>query len=261
MVVAIDIGNTSISFGVLQRERVIRTFSTEVQVPKRILRAQCGKILQKIGKRFPNIECVVICSVVPGVLAVCRRAVSDRLRVRAIVIGQDIKVPMRNNYRNPKQVGQDRLVCAYAAKCLYGQPAIVVDFGTATTFDVVSPRGSYEGGIIVSGIRLSAEALFQKTALLPRISLMKGPRALIGKNTQESILSGIFHGYGAMSCGLIERISRRIKGSPKVIVTGGYTRLMKQYISKKTTIIDKHLVFKGIALVLSQSRRNSTLKF
>jgi type III pantothenate kinase len=253
MILTIDIGNTSVSFGILKGQRVLRTYSTEVRVPLAVLRAECGKILKRINKKFPVVEHAIICSVVPRVLKICERAVSRHLKIKAMIIGRDLKVPMRNNYRNPRQVGQDRLVCAYAAKCLYGQPAIVIDFGTATTFDVVSPRGSYEGGIIVSGIRLSAEALFQKTALLPQINLVRGPRALIGKDTEESILSGIFHGYGAMCCGLIDRISKRIKGSPKVVVTGGYTRLMKNFISPKTTKIDQHLVFKGMALALSQS--------
>lgn len=255
MILAIDIGNTCVSFGVLKAKRVIHTCSTGVRVPQATLRRECGKIFGRVNKKFPAIEQVIICSVVPRALSVCKRAVVRHLKIKPIVIGRDIKVPMKNNYHDPKQVGQDRLVCAYAAKCLYGQPAIIIDFGTATTFDVVSPEGSYEGGIIVSGIRLSAEALFQKTALLPQIRLIRGPRTLIGKNTAESILSGIFHGYGAMCCGLIDRISRRIKGHPKVIVTGGYTRLMKNFILRKTTKIDKDLVFKGMALTLRQSAR------
>ncbi len=252
MILAIDIGNTSVSFGILKGKRVVQVYSTECRVSQSQLRAECGKILNRINRKFPAVQHAVLCSVVPKVLNICEKAVLRHLKINSVVIGRDIKVPMKNNYRNPRQVGQDRLVCAYAAKCLYGQPAVVIDFGTATTFDVISPEGSYEGGIIVSGLRLSAESLFQKTALLPRISSIKGPRTLIGKDTQESILSGIFHGYGAMCCGLIERISKKIKGRPKVIVTGGYTRLMKKFISRKTTKIDKDLVFKGMALLVRQ---------
>ncbi len=250
MILAIDIGNTSVSFGVVRGERVVQTYVTENRVRQPHLRLECGKILIRLHKKFPGIEKVVLCSVVPKVLNICERSVVKHLKIKPIVVGRDIKVPMKNNYRNPRQVGQDRLVCAYAAKCLYGQPAVVIDFGTATTFDVISPKGSYEGGIIVSGIRLSAESLFQETALLPKISTAKGPRTLIGKNTRESIISGIFYGYGAMCCGLIERISKKIRGRPKVIVTGGHTRLMKKYIAKKATKIDKDLVFKGMSLLV-----------
>ena len=257
MILTVDIGNTTVSFGVLRGQRVAEMVTTEISVPKPKLRLELKKILGCIKKKFPNFECAIICSVVPGVLDLCEKAIRQHLKIKPIIVGRDVKVPMKNNYRNPKQVGQDRLVCAYAAKCLYGQPAIVIDFGTATTFDVISRQGSYEGGIIVSGIRLSAESLFQKTALLPKISTIKGPHTLIGKDTQESMLSGIFFGYGVMCCGLIDQIAKKIKGRPKVVVTGGHTRLMKKFISKKATKIDKDLVFKGMGLLHSRKVQNA----
>lgn len=249
MILAVDIGNTTVSFGVLRGKRVIQVYATDIRGSQTRLCLEFKKILGRIKKKFPNMDRAILCSVVPEVLNACEKAISQNLKIETMVIGRDVKVPMKNNYRNPRQVGQDRLVCAYAAKCFYGQPAIVIDFGTATTFDVISRRGSYEGGIIVSGIRLSVESLFQKTALLPKISTIKGPRTLIGKDTQESILSGIFFGYGTMCCGLIEQIARKIKGTPKVVVTGGYTQLMNRFISKKNTKVDKDLVFKGMGLL------------
>jgi type III pantothenate kinase len=231
---------------------VIRVYATDIRDSKSRLHQELAKVLIRIRKRFPGIQEAVLCSVVPDISAVCGRLIEKHLNIQPHIVGKDLKVPMKNNYHNPRQVGQDRLVCAYAAKCLYGYPAVVIDFGTATTFDVVSQRGSYEGGIIASGIRLSAESLFQKTALLPKIKMIRGPKRLIGKNTQESMLSGIFLGYGAMCCGLIDRIKKIIKGKPIVIVTGGYTRLMKKYIQNKVTKIDKDLVFKGMALLLQK---------
>lgn len=253
MILAIDIGNTSVSFGILRGRRVLETMSTEIGSASARRNVQITGMLERVHRKYPGLERVVLCSVVPDVTLACERLVKQHLKLKPLVIGRDVRVPMKNNYRDPKQVGQDRLVCAYAAKCLYGQPAIVIDFGTATTFDVISSRGSYEGGIIASGIRLTAEALFQKTALLPQIRTVKGPRTLIGKDTRESMISGIFHGYGAMCCGLIDRIAKRIKRRPKVIVTGGHARLMKKYIAKKTTKIDKDLVFKGMVLVAQQA--------
>jgi type III pantothenate kinase len=198
---------------------------------------------------------VVICSVVPKALNIVERTITGHFTFPPVIIGRDIKVPLKNNYRNPRQVGQDRLVCAYAAKHLYGPPAIIVDFGTAITFDVISKQGSYEGGIIVPGIRLSAESLYKKTALLPKVSSIRGPKTLIGKDTRESILSGIFFGYGSMCCGLIDRIAKGIKGKSKVIVTGGHTHLMRKFIVKKITTIDKDLVFKGMVLLWQRSRK------
>ena len=211
--------------------------------------------LLRIKKKYPQLSGVILCSVVPEHLKIVQRAVQRYLKIEPLIIGKNIKVPIKNNYFNPKQVGQDRLVCAYATKYLYGYPAIVIDFGTAITFDMVSPQGSYEGGIIVPGIRLSVESLYKKTALLPKIDSIHKPRALIGKNTKDSILSGIFFGYGSMCCGLIDQISKQLKGKPKVIVTGGYTHLMKKFISKKISKIDKNLVFKGMQLLSRQSKK------
>lgn len=254
MLLAIDIGNTTISLGILKGQRVVRIFSIDSEISQVRLRSGFKKIFRHISKKFPDIQKVILCSVVPKLLHTVERAIVQHLKIRPFIIGKDIKVPLKNHYHNPKQVGQDRLVCAYAAKCLYGQPAIIIDFGTAITFDVISKQGNYEGGIIVPGIRLSVQSLYKKTALLPKISSIKGPRALIGKNTKESILSGIFFGYGSMCCGLIDHISKQINGKPKVIVTGGHTNLMKKFISKKIFKIDKNLVFKGMKLLANYSK-------
>lgn len=250
MLLAVDIGNTTVSLGVLKERRVIRVSSLDARVAPMRLRSQLKRALAGIRRRFPDIREVVLCSVVPEVLAIVERLVVRHLGIRPAIVGRDIKVPLKNNYHNPKQVGQDRLVCAYAAKCLYGWPVIVIDFGTAVTLDVISRRGDYEGGMIVPGIRLSAEALFQKTALLPRISVIKGPHALIGKDTRESILSGIFFGYGAMCDGLIVHISRKLREKPKVVVTGGYIHLMKRFMSTRGIKVERDLVFKGMGLLV-----------
>ena len=253
MLLAIDIGNTTISLGLMNGKRIIQNNSIEVGISQVLLRSELKKLLTQIKRKHPNLYDVVICSVVPEVLNIVERSVVQFLKTKPRIIGKHIKVPLKNNYRKPSQVGQDRLVCAYAAKQLYGAPAIVIDFGTAITFDVISKRGSYEGGIIVPGIRLSAESLNKKTALLPNIHSIKGPRSLIGKDTQESILSGLFNGYGSMCNGLIDRISKKISGRPKIIITGGHTDLMKKYIAKRITKIDNSLVFKGIYLLANSA--------
>jgi len=164
------------------------------------------------------------------------------------VVGQTIKVPVKNRYRNPRQVGQDRLVCAYAAGEIYGRPAIVVDSGTAITFDILSKKNEYLGGIIAPGIRLSAETLFSKTALLPKIKI-HAPSSIIGRDTESSILSGLFYGYGMMILGLIERISKKITGRPRVIATGGYTDILRKFVANRIDKVDKTLVFKGLGIL------------
>ncbi|HCI44368.1 MAG TPA: type III pantothenate kinase [Candidatus Omnitrophica bacterium] len=249
MILAVDIGNTTIACGVCAGQKVLAVYRVDTVADKKRLKVAFEKLLTRIRRRHPSLNKVVICSVVPAALSVTEKLVRQKWAVKPVVIGRDIKVPIKNNYRDPRQVGQDRLVGAYAAKCLYKAPCLIIDFGTAITFDVVSARGEYEGGIIIPGLRLSAESLFQKTALLPRVDTIRAPRSLIGKDTQESILSGLFNGYGAMCRGLIDQIADTMPRRPRVIITGGHTRLMQKFIRKRIDKIDQSLVFKGIVLL------------
>lgn len=261
MLLAIDIGNTTIGFATIEKNGHIVSVAiidTDSKVAK--VKAVVAKIL-----KGQSISRAVICSVVPK----ASKTLEDILKktVPVNIIGRDIVVPIRNRYKNPKQVGQDRLVGAYGAMKIYGYPLIVVDLGTAITFDVISAKGEYLGGAIVPGIRLSAESLFLKTALLPHIEI-QAPKHIIGKTTQESILSGLFYGYGSLCKGMIDLLSSEVlkgtmvaksKGavslrgggadeaiSVKIIMTGGHTHLMKKFVSPKIRIIDEDLVFKGI---------------
>ncbi len=239
MLLAIDIGNTTIGFAVIHKAGNIASIAvvdTDAKTNK--IKAVVAKIL-----RAQPISRAIICSVVPK----ASKTLEDMLKktVPVDIIGRDIVVPIKNEYKNPKQVGQDRLVGAYGAMKIYGCPLIVVDLGTAITFDVISAKGEYLGGAIVPGIRLSAESLFLKTALLPHIEI-QAPKHIIGKTTQESILSGLFYGYGSLCRGFIDLISQQIKAKPKVVMTGGHTNLMKKFVSPKIRIIDEDLVFKGI---------------
>ena len=248
MILTIDIGNTTISLGLMKGTRVVKRVTLETHANARILSKQLTAVLRKL--RSAKISRAAICSVVPSKTKSVEECILRVLGLPTVVIGRDIAVPLTNRYRNPKQVGQDRLVGAYAALKLYGAPAIVIDFGTAITFDVVSAKKEYLGGIIVPGLRLSAESLFNKTALLPRVKI-QCPRSLIGRDTQGSILSGLFYGYGALSSGLIDRIAKTIKGNPKVIITGGHLKLVKRFISRQVNVIDPDLVFHGITLLLA----------
>ncbi len=249
MLLAIDIGNTTIGFAVMHKAGHIvsvAVIDTDAKLSK--IKAVIAKIL-----RAQAISKVVICSVVPKASKILEGILKKTVPVD--IIGRDILVPIKNRYKNPKQVGQDRLVGAYGAMKIYGHPLIVVDLGTAITFDVISPKGEYLGGAIVPGIRLSAESLFLKTALLPHIEI-KAPKNIIGKTTQESILSGLFYGYGSLCKGMIDLLSSRLsfprkRESIKVVMTGGHTHLMKKFVSPKIRIIDEDLVFKGIYFLSS----------
>jgi len=249
IILGIDIGNTSVSLGIIKEGEVLETFFVDSNLSVRAFHSNLNDVLKKIKHKYPVIERIVICSVVPDVLLRVLYLTQKCLKQAPLLIGRDIIVPIKNNYKNPKQVGQDRLVCAYAAKKLYGYPVIVIDFGTAITFDVVNKRGAYDGGIIVPGIRLSAESLFNKTALLPRIETINAPSQLVGQDTASSILSGLFFGYGAMSQRLIDLLCDELETKAKTIVTGGYTDMMEKFLHKKIHKIDKDLVFKGMDLL------------
>ena len=245
MLLAIDIGNTNICLGILKGQKVLKQYYLE----STLSRSELNRILNQIKKKYPQVRNSFICSVVLSLNKPVERSVAKILGIKSQIFGRDIKVPIKNNYRNPKHVGQDRLVGAYAVKHLYGYPAIIIDFGTAITFDIISAKGEYEGGMIVPGMRLSAESLFQKTALLPQIHTIKKPHSIIGKTTEESILSGLFYGYAAMCSGLIDLLSRKMKDKPKVIVTGGHASVMKSFIRSRIHQVNPDLVFQGLALI------------
>lgn len=251
MLLAIDIGNTSISFGVLESGIVKKVWRVETGLASQILRVQLRKTLTNIKKFSKDFEDAVICSVVPKASAIARPIIAQTLSLKPLMVGDDLKVPIKNCYRNPRQVGQDRLVCAYAAMRLYGFPAIIIDLGTAITLDVVSKKKEYLGGVIAPGLRLFTESLFEKTALLPKVKIQP-PAELIGRDTKNSILSGIFYGYGMLCEGMIGLLAKKIKSKPVVIATGGYTRLIRRFI-KHIDVVDVDLIWKGIYLIYLES--------
>ena len=165
------------------------------------------------------------------------------------VVGKDAKVPIRNLYRKKGEVGQDRLVNAFAAKAIYGSPCVIIDFGTAITFDIVSKRGQYLGGLILPGIEISLASLYEKTALLPKVKLKNAPY-IIGKDTKNSMRGGILFGFGATCDGLVSRYRKILGKSTMVIATGGNASLMKKY-AKSIQIVDEDLILKGINLIAS----------
>lgn len=251
MLLAIDIGNTTISIGALKLKegKIERIETVETNQSAIKLKKNLARIFHALKNKYLFMDSAMICSVAPWATEIVESLLKTQFKIKPIIIGRNVHVPIQNNYHYPQQVGQDRLVVAYAAKYFYGAPVLVIDFGTAITFDVVSAKGAYEGGIIVPGIRLSAESLFQKTALLPRLEKFQIPKNLIGKTTQESILSGLFYGYGVLSKGLIAAISKKMKKRPKVIITGGHAHLMKKLIGRYVTRMDPHLIFQGMKLI------------
>lgn len=245
MLLTVDIGNTNISFGVFEGSRIIKIFST----PTRNYRLQI--IRKKLGR--VSIDDAIVCSVVPNIGKEIEKDLTQLLGKRPYIIGKDIKVPIKNLYRKPSQVGQDRLVNAYAAVKLYGSPLIVVDFGTAITFDVVSKKKEYLGGLILPGLDISLDVLAERTALLPKIQLSK-PREFIGRNTKSSMLSGIIYGFASLTDNLATRIKNKIGKNARFIGTGGNISLIGRYC-KKLNKIDRDLTLKGLNLIYQREEK------
>jgi len=240
MLLAIDIGNTTVSLGIFQGKKLRSTW----KIPTRSIFSKKAILLPK------DIDAVIISSVVPKTTPIIRKLLVKKYKILPLVLGKNIKAPVKNLYRNPKQVGQDRLVDAVAVKELYGSPAIVIDFGTAITFDIISKKGEYLGGIIVPGIETSVRALSKQAALLPIIKV-SAPKELVGKDTINSMKSGIFYGFGALCDGLVARLKMKY-GPMRVIATGGHARLMARF-SRSIPKVDPNLTLQGLRIIYEKA--------
>lgn len=246
MILAIDIGNSTIGFGFLREGRVSHVSKIEHMPGSELVMAKLDHFLQSSSERYA-IKKVIMCSVVPDTQKMLIKKIIKVMGIAPLVVGRDIKLPIKNRYKSPRQVGKDRLLCAFAVREFYGAPAVIIDLGTAITFDGLSLKGDYLGGAIIPGLRLSAEALFEKTALLPRVHIAE-PKKVIGCSTEESIQSGLFHGFGALCDGMVLRLGEEMKCRPKVVMTGGYADVMKRFMKHPVEAVDDQLIFKGMGL-------------
>ena len=195
---------------------------------------------------------VIIASVVPSLRFPMRQAFRQIVESDPLFVEPGVKTGMPILYDVPQEVGADRIVNAVAAHARVGGPCIVVDFGTATTFDVVTARGEYAGGVIVPGIAISAEALFEKAARLSRVEIRR-PERVVGKTTAGSIQSGLYFGYLSLVDGMIDRIAAEIGGKPRVLATGGLAELFGGG-SERIDEIDPLLTLKGLRLIDERNR-------
>ena len=235
MLLAIDIGNTTVSLGIFQGKKLRSTW----KIPTRSIFSKKAILLPK------DIDAVIISSVVPKTTPIIRKLLVKKYKILPLVLGKNIKAPVKNLYRNPKQV-----VDSVAVKELYGSPAIVIDFCTAITFDIISKKGEYLGGIIVPGIETSVRALSKQAALLPIIKV-SAPKELVGKDTINSMKSGIFYGFGALCDGLVARLKMKY-GPMRVIATGGHARLMARF-SRSIPKVDPNLTLQGLRIIYEKA--------
>lgn len=250
MLLTVDIGNTNIVMGLFKDGELVRHW--RISTVKERTADEYGIILSNLfeGPGFGHVENIkgsIISCVVPTLKETFVKTLSRYAGTKPLVVGPGIKTGMPILTDDPREVGADRIVNAVAAYSIYRSSIIVVDFGTAITFDYVTKKGEYAGGAIAPGIAIASEALFQSTALLARVGFAK-PRHIVGKNTEESLKSGIFYGFVGLIDGIVERMKEEVGSKPKVIATGGLAPLVIKE-SRTITDVDEFLILKGLKII------------
>jgi len=240
MLLAVDIGNTNIVLGLFKKNKLISKH--------RILSNRLAHVNMR-----GVVDAAVIASVVPGLTGAVARQIKKRYGIKPVIVSWKKIKGLTIALKKKGQVGVDRLVNAVAVRHIYGTPAVIIDFGTATTFCALDRQGRYLGGAITSGLAISRDILHERTAKLPLIKVTR-PAGVIGKNTVDAMRSGLFYGYVDMVEGMIKRFRARLGPRVKVIATGGLSGIMASG-TKKIDIVDPDLTLKGLNLVYNMIQR------
>lgn len=249
MLLALDVGNTNITTGVFDGSKLKATWriGTDVHRTADEYGSLFTHLMERQGLAIADIDEAVLCSVVPPLVGTFEEMCRRYFRTKPLVVAAGVKTGVKICLDNPREVGADRVVNAVAAHKLYGGPVIVIDLGTAITFDAVSEEGDYLGGAIAPGIAIATEALFMRTAALPRLEL-DFPKKAIGRNTVAAMLSGIVFGYAGLIEGVVSRIREELGGKAKVIATGGYAELLAR-VTPVVEEVNPDLTLIGLRLI------------
>ena len=256
----IDIGNTNTSLGVFDGETL--TVHWRLTTARARTVDEWGVLTRNLFAvaqlDFKSIDAVAIASVVPPLNFTLKRMIEIYFQLEPLFVDHTTDAGVKILYEAPSDVGADRIVDAVAAIKKYGAPCIVVDFGTATTFDAINARSEYLGGVITPGITISSEALFERAAKLPRVEI-KRPQNTIGSTTVEAMQSGLYHGYVGLVDGILRRMIDELGGSPRVIATGGLAPLIAKG-SEFIELVDETLTLDGLRLVYERNKKVRSLK-
>jgi type III pantothenate kinase len=252
MLLTVDIGNTSMVMGIFGGAQLITSWriGSDSRKTEDEYAIVLHNLFQLHHEETAKVTGAIISSVVPQLTLVMNKAIERVFGLTAEVLDHQTPIPMRNLYEYPGEVGVDRLANAVGGKMLYGAPLIVVDFGTATTLDVITPEGDYAGGIILAGLEMSADGLYRRTSRLPQIPIVK-PARVLGTNTVSSMQSGLFYGSVAAIDGLIERLWRELGYETKVVATGGLASLFF-HESRYISVCEPFLTLYGLKSIWEQ---------
>jgi len=255
MLLAIDVGNTNTVIGVFESERLKADWRirTERDITIDELGIQARNLFSSQNLDFKQVKDVITSCVVPPMINTIEGFIEKYIDCEPLFVGPGIKTGMPIFYDNPKEVGADRIVNAVAAFERYHQALIVVDFGTATTFDYISPKGEYMGGAIAPGLIISSEALFQKASKLPRVEIFARPKKMVAKDTISSMNVGLVYGYVGLVDGLVRRMKAEVGTNPRVIATGGLAPLIAEE-SETIEEVAPDLTLEGLRIIFYRNR-------
>ncbi len=255
MLLTIDIGNTNITLGVFDGETIVHSWRLSTEITR--TEDEYGVFLKNLLKEINSekqITQAIISSVVVQLTERLQIALKKYMGIESLVVSHKIKTNVKLKTDNPSQIGADRIANACAAAKLYSVPAIVVDFGTATSFDIVDKNNEFIGGIITAGMKIQAEALSSKTSKLPKLNI-EAPENAIGRNTIDAMLSGIVRGHAAMIDGLIKECEEELGSKATIIATGGYSSVISKYLRRKFDYINPDLTLIGAKILFDMNKK------
>lgn len=257
MILAIDIGNTNIVLGGIEGENIffVARLSTDRNKTEDEYKIYFRQIMEIYGVNKEKVEGSIISSVVPPLTNILKSAVEHYTGTPAIMVGPGIKTGLNILMDNPGQLGSDKVVTAVATSARYPMPQIIIDMGTATTMSVLDKNGNFLGGPLFPGVLVSHDALIARTSQLPRVSL-EAPERVIGRNTIDSIKSGLILGNAAMMDAMIERIEEELGEKATVIATGGLSGTIIPHCKREGIIYDDDLLIKGLGILHEKNRKD-----